>query len=165
MMMQIAAPELAFRPIALRLSWATVTVVPFDSSTSASRSNRVHGQRDHRGVATASKTAAAKRGGDTSHDGSEDSSAGERSPADLMKTHFVPIAAKSSASAKPATRTSPAIRLVERAAFWELMCAACEFEVESRQRRDDDSQACACQRRGQGPETRNKWKDRTKAPQ
>ena len=97
-------------------------VVPFDSSTSASRStvfmvNAVIGACK-RVIIQLRQMADAVRG------------SGAMSTADLLKAHFGPLRGEVIGIGEAGNAYDPGHPLGGRAAFWELMCAACEVEVD-----------------------------------
>jgi CO/xanthine dehydrogenase Mo-binding subunit len=121
-MMQIAAQELGLTPDRIAIVMGDTSLVPFDSSTSASRSTVFMGnavinacdsvKKQLRKMADAIPTA---RGMPT---------------ADLLKAHFGPTRGEVIGIGESGNTFEPGHPLGGRAAFWELMCAACEVEVD-----------------------------------
>ena len=121
-MMQIAAQELGLTPDRIAIVMGDTSLVPFDSSTSASRSTVFMGnavihacdsvKKQLRKIAEAIPEA---RGMPT---------------ADLLKAHFGPTRGELIGIGESGNAFDPAHPLGGRAAFWELMCAACEVEVD-----------------------------------
>ena len=121
-MMQIAAQELGLTPDRIAIVMGDTSLVPFDSSTSASRSTVFMGnavvkacdsvKKQLRKMADAIPTA---RGMPT---------------ADLLKAHFGPTRGEVIGIGESGNAYEPGHPLGGRAAFWELMCAACEVEVD-----------------------------------
>lgn len=119
-MMQIASQELGLAPDRIAIVMGDTAVVPFDSSTSASRSTVFMGnaiidacdsiKRQLRQIAT-TKTEA-------------------QSPSDLLKAHFGAPRGEIIGIGEAGNAYEPGHPLGGRAAFWELMCAACEVEVD-----------------------------------
>ena len=120
--MQIAAQELGIGPDRIAVVMGDTSVVPFDSSTSASRSTVFMGNAVIE-ACEAVKTqlrqiAEAIPGGST------------MTPADLLKAHFGPPRGEVIGVGEAGNAFEPGHPLGGRAAFWELMCAACEVEVD-----------------------------------
>ena len=122
-MMQIAAQELGLAP-------DRIAIVMGDTSRRAVRLvhfrepiDRVHGQRRHQRVRQRQEAAAADGRG---HSGS---ATGCRT-ADLLKAHFGPTRGEVIGIGEAGNAYEPGHPLGGRAAFWELMCAACEVEVD-----------------------------------
>jgi len=120
--MQIAAQELGLAPDRIAIVMGDTSVVPFDSSTSASRSTVFMGnavidacdsvKKQLRKMADANPAA---RGMPT---------------ADLLKAHFGPTRGEVIGIGEAGNAYEPDHPLGGRAAFWELMCAACEVGVD-----------------------------------
>ncbi len=121
-MMQIAAQELGLAPDRIAVVMGDTSVVPFDSSTSASRSTVFMGnavidacdsvKKELRKMAEANPAA---RGMPT---------------ADLLKAHFGPTRGEVIGIGEAGNAYEPDHPLGGRAAFWELMGAACEVGVD-----------------------------------
>jgi CO/xanthine dehydrogenase Mo-binding subunit len=121
-LVQIAAQELGLAPDRIAIVMGDTSVVPFDSSTSASRSTVFMGnavidacgriKTQLRQIADALPRA----------DG--------MSLADLLKAHFGPTRGELIGIGEAGNAYDPGHPLGGRAAFWELMCAACEVEVD-----------------------------------
>lgn len=121
-LMQIAAQELGLAPDRIAIVMGDTSVVPFDSSTSASRSTVFMGnavidacdsvKKQLRKMAEAIPTA---RGMPT---------------AELLKAHFGPPRGEVIGIGEAGNAYDPHHPLGGRAAFWELMCAACEVSVD-----------------------------------
>ena len=121
-MMQIAAQELGLAPDRIAIVMGDTSVVPFDSSTSASRSTVFMGnavidacdsvKKQLRRMAEANPAA---RGMPT---------------ADLLKAHFGPTRGEVIGIGEAGNAYDPDHPLGGRAAFWELMCAASEVSVD-----------------------------------
>ena len=121
-MMQIAAQELGLAPDRIAVVMGDTSVVPFDSSTSASRSTVFMGnavidacdsvKKQLRKMAEANPAA---RGMPT---------------ADLLKAHFGPTRGEVIGIGEAGNAYEPDHPLGGRAAFWELMGAACEVGVD-----------------------------------
>jgi CO/xanthine dehydrogenase Mo-binding subunit len=130
-MMQIAAQELGLRPDRVAIVMGDTSVVPFDSSTSASRSTVFMGNAIIEACDSIKKQlrqiAEAKPATTVAQDFSP---AGERSPADLLKAHFGPPRGEIIGIGEAGNAYEPGHPLGGRAAFWELMCASCEVEVD-----------------------------------
>jgi CO/xanthine dehydrogenase Mo-binding subunit len=120
-MMQIASQELGLAPDRIAIVMGDTAVVPFDSSTSASRSTVFMGnaiidacdsiKRQLRNILDATPGAAA-------------------APAELLKAHFGAPRGEIIGIGEAGNAFEPGHPLGGRAAFWELMCAACEVEVD-----------------------------------
>ena len=121
-LMQIAADELSLAPDRIAIVMGDTSVVPFDSSTSASRSTVFMGNAVIEACDSVRKQlrqiAEAVAG------------AGTMSPADLLKAHFGPTRGEVIGIGEAGNAYEPGHPLGGRAAFWELMCAACEVEVD-----------------------------------
>jgi CO/xanthine dehydrogenase Mo-binding subunit len=121
-LMQIAAQELGLAPDRIAIVMGDTSVVPFDSSTSASRSTVFMGnavldacnsvKKQLRKMAEAIP---AVRG---------------MSTANLLKAHFGPPRGEVIGIGEAGNAYEPGHPLGGRAAFWELMCAACEAAVD-----------------------------------
>jgi len=121
-LMQIAAEELGLAPDRIAIVMGDTAVVPFDSSTSASRSTVFMGNAVIEACERIKKQlrqiAEAVAGTDA------------MSPADLLKAHFGPTRGEVIGIGEAGNAYEPGHPLGGRAAFWELMCAACEVEVD-----------------------------------
>jgi CO/xanthine dehydrogenase Mo-binding subunit len=122
-MMQIAAQELGIDPDRVAVVMGDTSVVPFDSSTSASRSTVFMGNAVIE--ACAAIKARLKEIADAASGASNQSD-----PADLLKTRFGPTRGELIGVGEAGNPFLPGHPLGGRAAFWELMCAACEVEVD-----------------------------------
>jgi CO/xanthine dehydrogenase Mo-binding subunit len=122
-LMQIAAQELGIACDRVALVMGDTSVVPFDSSTSASRSTVFMGNAVIDACAgikaqlaqIADAMPAAANG--TTH-------------ADLLEARFGPTRGELIGVGEAGNDYEPGHPLGGRAAFWELMCAACEVEVD-----------------------------------
>ena len=132
-MMQIAAQELGLASDRIAIVMGDTSVVPFDSSTSASRSTVFMGNAVIDACASIKKQlrqiAEATPGATTV--AQDFSPADKRSPADLLKAHFGPPRGELIGIGEAGNAYEPGHPLGGRAAFWELMCAACEVEIDS----------------------------------
>ena len=127
-MMQIASQELGLAPDRIAIVMGDTSVVPFDSSTSASRSTVFMGnavidacdriKEQLRQIAATTTVA------------QDFSPADKMSPSDLLKAHFGPPRGELIGVGEAGNAYEPGHPLGGRAAFWELMCAACEVEVD-----------------------------------
>jgi CO/xanthine dehydrogenase Mo-binding subunit len=120
-MMQIASQELGLTPDRIAIVMGDTAVVPFDSSTSASRStvfmgnaiinacDSIKNQLRQIAEATAGATTA---------------------PSEILKAHFGPPRGEIIGIGEAGNAYEPGHPLGGRAAFWELMCAACEVDVD-----------------------------------
>jgi CO/xanthine dehydrogenase Mo-binding subunit len=121
-MMQIAAHELGIAPDRLAVVMGDTSVVPFDSSTSASRSTVFMGNAVIEACDDIKKQlrqiAEGIPGGPT------------MAAEDLLKAHFGPPRGELIGVGDAGNAYEPGHPLGGRAAFWELMCAACEVEVD-----------------------------------
>ena len=124
-LMQIAAQELGIAPDRIAIVMGDTSVVPFDSSTSASRSTVFMGNARDRRRATASRSSCGQ-------DGRGRCPACPRrcSTADLLKAHFGPPRGEVIGIGEAGNAYEPDHPLGGRAAFWELMCAAGEVAVD-----------------------------------
>jgi CO/xanthine dehydrogenase Mo-binding subunit len=121
-MMQVAAQELGLTPDRIAIIMGDTSLVPFDSSTSASRSTVFMGnavinacdsvKKQLRKMAEAIPAA---RGMPT---------------AELLRAHFGPTRGEVIGIGESGNAFESSHPLGGRAAFWELMCAACEVEVD-----------------------------------
>ncbi len=121
-MMQIAAQELGLTPDRIAIVMGDTSLVPFDSSTSASRSTVFMGNAVINACDSVKKqlrkmveAIPSERGMPT---------------ADLLKAHFGPTRGEVIGIGESGNPFDPGHPLGGRAAFWELMCAACEVEVD-----------------------------------
>ena len=119
---QIAAQELGLEPDRIAIVMGDTSVVPFDSSTSASRSTVFMGNAvlDACASITHQLQSISERvpGGHS------------LSPADLLKAHFGPPRGELIGVGESGNAYDASHPLGGRAAFWELMCAAAEVEVD-----------------------------------
>ncbi len=121
-MMQIAAQELGLDPARIAVVMGDTSVVPFDSSTSASRSTVFMGNAIIEACESVKKQVREMAG---ALPGARD-----LSTADLLKAHFGPPRGEVIGIGEAGNAYEPGHPLGGRAAFWELMCAACEVEVD-----------------------------------
>jgi CO/xanthine dehydrogenase Mo-binding subunit len=121
-MMQIAAHELGIAPDRIAVVMGDTSVVPFDSSTSASRSTVFMGNAVIEACdeikTQLRQIAEGIPGGPT------------MSAEDLLRAHFGPPRGELIGVGEAGNAYEPGHPLGGRAAFWELMCAACEVEVD-----------------------------------
>ena len=122
-LMQIAAQELGIEPERIAIVMGDTSVVPFDSSTSASRSTVFMGNAVIGACASIKSQVeaivAATKGATK-----------EMTFDDLLKAHFGPVRGELVGIGEAGNAYEPGHPLGGRAAFWELMCAACEVEVD-----------------------------------
>lgn len=120
---QIAAQELGIPPDRIAIVMGDTSVVPFDSSTSASRSTVFMGNavvKACQSIKTQLKTMAEGLGrAETAIDAAE-----------LLKAYFGPPRGEVIGIGEDRNTFVPTHPLGGPAAFWELMCAACEVEVD-----------------------------------
>lgn len=119
---QIAADELGMTPDRIAMVMGDTSVVPFDSSTSASRSTVFMGNAVLQACADVKAQLhriARSRG-----------MAPDAAPAELLRARFGPTRGELIGVGETGSDYDPAHPLGGRAAFWELMCAACEVKVE-----------------------------------
>ena len=119
---QIAAEELGLQPDRIAIIMGDTAVVPFDSSTSASRSTVFMGnaiidacenvKRQLKQIAAGIPNGA------------------DLQASDLLKAHFGPPRGEIIGVGEAGNAYEAGHPLGGRAAFWELMCAACEVEVD-----------------------------------
>jgi CO/xanthine dehydrogenase Mo-binding subunit len=121
-LMQIAAQELGLAPDRIALVMGDTSVVPFDSSTSASRSTVFMGNAVIDACNSIKKQ--------LRHIADAVPSADGMARADLLKAHFGPTRGEVIGIGEASNAYEPGHPLGGRAAFWELMCAACEVEVD-----------------------------------
>lgn len=121
-MMQVAAQELGLTPDRIAIVMGDTSLVPFDSSTSASRStvfmgNAVINACDSvkKQLRKMSDAIPAARGMTT---------------AELLRAHFGPTRGEIIGIGESGNTFEPGHPLGGRAAFWELMCAASEVKVD-----------------------------------
>ncbi len=120
---QIAAQELGLPADRITIVMGDTAVVPFDSSTSASRSTVFMGNAvitACRSINDQVKKMAAGL----------ESLAADASLADVLRAHFGPPRGEIIGIGEAGNAFEPSHPLGGRAAFWELMCAACEAEVD-----------------------------------
>jgi CO/xanthine dehydrogenase Mo-binding subunit len=120
-LMQIAADELGLAHDRIAIVMGDTSVVPFDSSTSASRSTVFMGNAVIDACDNVKKQLREMADAVPGSDG--------MSPADLLKAHFGPVRGEVIGIGEAGNAYEPGHPLGGRAAFWELMCAACEVEV------------------------------------
>ena len=121
-LMQVAAQELDLAPDRIALVMGDTSVVPFDSSTSASRSTVFMGNAVIDACNSIKKQLRHIADGVPRADG--------MSRTDLLKAHFGPTRGEVIGIGEAGNAYEPGHPLGGRAAFWELMCAACEVEVD-----------------------------------
>ncbi len=121
-MMQIVSQELGLAPDRIAIVMGDTSVVPFDSSTSASRSTVFMGNAI---VKACDSIKEQLRHIANAMPGTDD-----MSPPDLLKAHFGPPRGELIGIGEAGNAYEPGHPLGGRAAFWELMCAACEVEVD-----------------------------------
>jgi CO/xanthine dehydrogenase Mo-binding subunit len=121
-MMQIASQELGLAPDRIAVVMGDTAVVPFDSSTSASRSTVFMGNAIIEACDSIKKQL--RQMADAI------SGAKEMPAAELLKAHFGPPRGEIIGIGEAGNAYVPGHPLGGRAAFWELMCAACEVEVD-----------------------------------
>lgn len=119
---QIAAQELAIEPDRVAVVMGDTSVVPFDSSTSASRSTVFMGN------AVLDACAGIKR--QLQRIAERVPGGSSLSAADLLKAHFGPPRGELIGVGESGNAYDASHPLGGRAAFWELMCAAAEAEVD-----------------------------------
>lgn len=121
-MMQIVARELGLDPSRIAVVMGDTSVVPFDSSTSASRSTVFMGNAIIEACENVKKQL----------DDMAGALPGARglSTAELLKAHFGPPRGEVIGIGEAGNAYEPGHPLGGRAAFWEFMCAACEVEVD-----------------------------------
>lgn len=119
---QVAAHELGLDPDRIAVVMGDTSVVPFDSSTSASRSTVFMGN------AVLDACASIKRQLESIAE--RVPGGGSLTPADLLKAHFGPPRGELIGVGESGNVYDPSHPLGGRAAFWELMCAAAEVEVD-----------------------------------
>jgi CO/xanthine dehydrogenase Mo-binding subunit len=120
-MMQIASQELGLAPDRIAIVMGDTAVVPFDSSTSASRSTVFMGNAIIEAcdsIKNQLRQIAEATPGTTTW------------PSELLKAHFGPPRGEIIGIGEAGNAYEPGHPLGGRAAFWELMCAACEVEVD-----------------------------------
>ncbi len=122
-LVQIAARELGIEPDRIAIVMGDTAVVPFDSSTSASRSTVFMGNAVIE--ACASVKAQIRKIVETTPGATHD-----MPYANLLSAHFGPPRGELIGIGEAGNAYDPAHPLGGRAAFWELMCAACEVEVD-----------------------------------
>jgi CO/xanthine dehydrogenase Mo-binding subunit len=121
-LMQIAAQELGIAPDRIAIVMGDTSVVPYDSSTSASRSTVFMGNAVIDACHSVKRQLhAASTGIPTALDMSD---------TELLKAHFGPPRGEIIGVGEAGNAYVPDHPLGGRAAFWEFMCAACEVEVD-----------------------------------
>ena len=157
-LMQIAAQELGLAPDRIAIVMGDTSVVPFDSSTSASRSTVFMGNAIIEACDSVKKQLRQIAEADT---GATDDDVAR---ADLLKAHFGPTSRRSHRHRRSRQR----VRARPSARWTRGVLGVDVRRVRSRSgsgnRRDDDSQAGARQRRRQGAEPAAGRRRRTKAP-
>jgi CO/xanthine dehydrogenase Mo-binding subunit len=121
-LMQIAAHELGLAHDRIAIVMGDTSVVPFDSSTSASRSTVFMGNAVIDACDNIKKQLRQMAEAVPKSDGI--------SVTDLLKAHFGPTRGEVIGIGEAGNAYEPGHPLGGRAAFWELMCAACEVEVD-----------------------------------
>ena len=135
---QIAAEELGIPPDRIALVMGDTSVVPFDSSTSASRSTVFMGNaivkacRDVKGKlqAMAARRFGVRESDVRVGDGLVSMMDREIGYAELLEAHFGPPRGEVIGLGHESNVYDPAHPLGGRPAFWEMMCAAAEVEVD-----------------------------------
>jgi CO/xanthine dehydrogenase Mo-binding subunit len=123
-LVQIAAQELGIEPDRIAIVMGDTSVVPFDSSTSASRSTVFMGN--------AVIEACASINAQLTHiAGSTPGAAKGAALPDVLKIHFGPTRGELIGVGEAGNAYEPGHPLGGRAAFWELMCAACDVAVDA----------------------------------
>jgi CO/xanthine dehydrogenase Mo-binding subunit len=122
-LVQVAARELDIDPGRIAIVMGDTSVVPFDSSTSASRSTVFMGN------AVIDACASIKRQLQEIAKGTP-GVAKDAPVAELLKAHFGPPRGEVIGIGEAGNAFEPGHPLGGRAAFWELMCAAAEVEVD-----------------------------------
>jgi CO/xanthine dehydrogenase Mo-binding subunit len=120
---QIAARELGLAPDRVAIIMGDTAVVPFDSSTSASRSTVFMGNAVIKACEHIKKQ--------LEKVASEEQLQGPASTAALLSAHFGPPRGEIIGIGEAGNTFDPSHPLGGKAAFWELMCAACEAEVDA----------------------------------
>ena len=119
---QVAAQELGLPADRVALVMGDTAVVPFDSSTSASRSTVFMGN------AIIDACESVKR--QLKQIAAGIPNGAQLQASDLLKAHFGPPRGEIIGVGEAGNAYEPGHPLGGRAAFWELMCAACEVEVD-----------------------------------
>jgi CO/xanthine dehydrogenase Mo-binding subunit len=135
---QIAADELGMSPDRVALVMGDTAVVPFDSSTSASRSTVFMGNaviKACHSIKAQLRTIAAEVFSTAAETivfttGTVRLSDREITYAELLKAYFGPPRGEIIGVGEERNRHDPTHPLGGPAAFWELMCAACDLEVD-----------------------------------
>ena len=120
---QIAAQELGLPANQISIVMGDTAVVPFDSSTSASRSTVFMGNAVVRACEHINEQLRRIAADVTAMDDGA-------SAADLLRAHFGPTRGEILGIGEAGNAFDPSHPLGGRAAFWEVMCAACEAEVD-----------------------------------
>ena len=121
-LLQIAAQELGIAPDRIAIVMGDTAVVPYDSSTSASRSTVFMGNAVIEACHNVKRQLRAAASGIP---GAE-----RMSDRELLTAYFGPPRGEIIGVGEAGNAYDPAHPLGGRAAFWELMCAACEVEVD-----------------------------------
>ncbi len=122
-LVQIAADELGIEPDRIAIVMGDTSVVPFDSSTSASRSTVFMGNAVIQACASVKAQVREMKE-------AMPGSAHDLPYADLLAAHFGPPRGEVVGVGEAGNAYEPGHPLGGHAAFWELMCAACEVEVD-----------------------------------
>jgi CO/xanthine dehydrogenase Mo-binding subunit len=119
---QIAAGELGISPDRIAIVMGDTAVVPYDSSTSASRSTVFMGNA----VANACRSIKEQLASTAISCGLPTGS----TPAELLRARFGPPRGELIGIGEAGNTFDASHPLGGRAAFWEVMCAACEVEID-----------------------------------
>jgi CO/xanthine dehydrogenase Mo-binding subunit len=119
---QLAADELGVTPDRIAIVMGDTALVPYDSSTSASRSTVFMGGA----VASACRNIKEQLARTAASYGLP----ADSNPADLLRARFGPPRGELIGIGEAGNAFDPSHPLGGRAAFWEVMCAACEVEVD-----------------------------------
>lgn len=137
-LVQIAAQELGIDPTRIAIVLGDTSVVPFDSSTSASRSTvfmgnaivQACGDVKQQLAKMAAEIFGADPGEITAGDGGVRTPDRELTYAELMKAYFGPPRGEVIGTGQAANRHIPTHPLGGSPSFWELMCIAAEVEAD-----------------------------------
>ena len=154
-LLQIAAQELGIAPDRIAVIMGDTSVVPFDSSTSASRSTVFMGN------AVIEACNSVKRQVREAAEGIP--GAGEHDPRAAAQSVFGPPRGEIIGVGQSGNAYEPGHPLGGRAAFWELMCAACEVEVDPETCEVTVHKLALVSDVGKALNP-SRWKRRTKAP-
>ena len=119
---QIAADELGVTPDRIAIVMGDTALVPYDSSTSASRSTVFMGSA----VTNACRNIQEQLARTAASYGLP----ADSNPADLLRARFGPPRGELIGIGESGNAFDPSHPLGGHAAFWEVMCAACEVEVD-----------------------------------